>query len=428
MENTSRGVSVVLVDGSVPINDSSITLKLDGQAASVTKTRQGNTVTVDTGVLPGLHLAGEAHTAEITYADTGAHTNTQSWGFFNLENLILPASPVTGENFDAYPESSSPETTVPPGWVASNFTYVQTPGWDLTDITSDAFLNWVMITTSTVNDLEPEVLQNNPTQTINGQPVTDWMSGNLLFAASDGRADADPDGNVVGQIQFAVSSPFNLSTVTNPVITFSSGVRISGNQTECMAMEYSVDKGTNWLPIIYMQNSATLKYSLDGTYDAVATFNTLDTNHIPLWPTPGVGPDGGKFAGGILAPVSQALAPFIAERNDTITARRVEAVRLPQASKQSDVRIRVSHVGACGWEWGIDNIAFYDLPTSATPNVTVLSAVTLGGPYTPDASATPVGSNAFSVPIGDGPRFFRLDGAALITSVTQNGNNLILTY
>jgi hypothetical protein len=97
-------------------------------------------------------------------------------------------------------------------------------------------------------------------------------------------------------------------------------------------------------------------------------FNTLTTNQIPLWPTPGVGPLGGTFGAMIGAPISQALAPSIAYRNDTALGRKVEAIRLPQASKQSDVRLRMTHIGECGWEWGIDNIAFYDIapPGGAT--------------------------------------------------------------
>ena len=84
-------------------------------AESITKERAGNLVTVDTGVLPGFHAAGEAHTAVLTYKDsTGAFSRTNQWTFYNLENLILPASPVTGENFDSYPEATDPTTAAPP--------------------------------------------------------------------------------------------------------------------------------------------------------------------------------------------------------------------------------------------------------------------------------------------------------------------------
>ena len=367
-ESTSRNVTVVLADGSTAVDTNSITLTIDGTPATITKQRLGTEVTVDTGVLPGFHAAGESHTAVLTYKDVPGTSHTQQWTFYNLENLILPANPVTGENFDSYPEASSAATTVPPGWVATNATYVETPGWDLTDIKSDAFLDWVLISTNTVFPLEDEVLINNTAQTVNGQPVTNWMSGNLIFVASDGRASRTPEGALAPQAQFVVSAPFNLSTVTNPVLTFSSGARLSIGNPDQMTMEYSVDGGLSWLPVIYMRSSSTITLLPDGSYDALAMFNTVNTNVVPLFPDPLVGPRGGKWGDMLAAPISQALAPYIANRNDGIAARRVEAIRLPQASKKSDVRLRLTHLSHCGWEWGVDNIAFYDIAPLVTTN------------------------------------------------------------
>lgn len=390
VEGSSPSVTVVLADGSNPVADNSVTLSVDGQPATLTRTRQGNTLTVDTGVLPGLHLAGEAHTGLLTYSDsTGTNTYSTQWTFYNLENLILPATPVTGENFDAYPEATSAATTVPPGWVAWNYTYRETEGWDLTTVNSDAYLDFVMISTTTVQGIAGETLQNNQAQTINGIPLTNpdnWMSNNLLHVASDGRARniPDPDGgpNIsVGQINFVITAPFNLSTVANPVVTFSSGARLSGNK-EQMTMEYSIDRGTNWLPVIYMRNSSTIRIRSDGAYDAVLMCTEMDTNAIARWPTPGVGPNGGNFGDMIAAPISQGLAPYFVNRNDSVAARKVEAIRIPNASRQSDVRLRLTHAGSCGWDWGVDNIAFYDIapPTVAAPNVT--SAVVSAGSIT----------------------------------------------
>ncbi len=385
----TKSVSVVLQDGTSAVDTNSIKLYIDGNLTTTTVGRVGNAVSVNSVALAGLRTAGESHTAVLTFKDVpGTYASTNQWAFANIENLILPASPVTGENFDSYPEATSAATTVPPGWTASNFTYLETPGWDITDRTSDAYLNWVLITTNTVAGQEPEVLQNDQTQTINGIPLTNgWMSGNLIFVASDGRLRniANPNPELppasqtisVGQIQIVVSAPFNLSTVTNPVLTFSSGVRISGNG-EQMSAEYSINGGTSWLPVIYMRNSESLRYLPNGSYDAVKMFTESDTNRLPQYPTPGVGPLGGNFGSIIAAPISQALAPYIVNRNDEVAARRVEAIRLPQASKQGNVRLRLTHFGSCGWEWGIDNIAFYDIaPSSPLPVIT--STTVTGG-------------------------------------------------
>src|SRR5207247_2299797 len=136
--------------------------------------------------------------------------------------------PVTGENFDSYPEAPDAAHAAPPGWTLTNYSWLETGAsgfggnggevWDLTAQHNDPYLNWCMITTDTVLPLEKEVLDNNQAQTINGQPVTgtSWMSNNCLFAASDSRARYASAGGVdlrtsnVGtnvyapQIQFAV--------------------------------------------------------------------------------------------------------------------------------------------------------------------------------------------------------------------------------
>ncbi|MBI3850807.1 MAG: hypothetical protein HY298_11115 [Verrucomicrobia bacterium] len=398
IEAVQNKVTVVLADGTTAVNTNSITLEIDGSPAALTITRAGSTVTAASGVPSGLFVAGEGHTAVLKYNDGGTYSRTQGWAFVNFENLVLPVSPVTGENFDSYPEATSPATTVPPGWTATNYTWLeQTPPagfgvWDLTDVANDPFVNWVMITTNTVFPLEDEVMLNNTAQTINGIPLTNvdnWMSNNLLFAASDGRARnaTDPIGGTnvsVPQIQIAVSAPFNLSTVTNPVLTFSSGLRMSGNGEED-ALEYSVDNGATWLPALLCFNNNRTFLNADGSYDAVKILTNVwtDVAKFPVVQDPTTrdwissGPLGQKFGDVLLTPISAALAPYIAERNDSVAARKVEAIRLPAASKKSQVRLRFNHYGSCGWEWGVDNIAFYDIaPTTPAP---VISSVAASG-------------------------------------------------
>jgi len=399
VEKSSRSVSVVLADGDNPVNDNSVTLQIDGKSMPFTKTRQQNLLTVDTGVLGGLHLSGESHTAVLTFQDTGTYSRTQQWTFYNLENLILPASPVTGENFDSYPEATDPTTAAPPGWTLTNYSWLETGAsgfganggavWDLTAQANDPFLNWCMIDTNTAATLESEILDNYQAQTINGIPLTNgWMSGNCLFAASDSRArrcsvgGTDLPNDYAPQIQIAVSAPFNLATVTNPVLTFSSGVRISGNGEED-ALEYSVDNGANWLPAIFMFNANRLFYQSDGSYDAVKILTNVwpDVAKFPVVQDPttrdfiSAGPRGQKFGDVLATPISAALAPFIANRNDTALSRKVEAIRLPAASKKSQVRLRFTHYGSCGWEWAVDNIAFYDIaPTvAAQPRISSIA-------------------------------------------------------
>jgi len=130
-----------------------------------------------------------------------------------------------------------------------------------------------------------------------------------------------------------------------------------------------------------MFNSDRLFLLPDGSYDAlqiltnvwadVAKFPVVqDTNRAFV----SSGPLGQKFGDVLLTPISAALSPFIVNRNDTVLARKVEAIRLPAASKKSQVRLRFTHYGSCGWEWAVDNIAFYDIAlTSPAPVITSIT-------------------------------------------------------
>jgi hypothetical protein len=292
--------------------------------------------------------------------------------------------------------------------------------------------------------LESEILQNNVNQTINGVPVTgdSWMSSNCLFAASDSRArhcvdstGANMPNQYAPQIQIAISAPFNLSTVTNPVLTWSSGVRISGNH-EQNALEYSVDNGTNWLPGIIMQNAATLFFNPDGTYDAVKMLTNVwaDVAQFPVVQDPvtryfvSAGPLGQKFGDVLAVPITAALSPYIANRNDGAPARKVEAIRLPEASRKQAVRLRFSHYGSCGWEWAIDNIAFYDIaPSSSSSGAPVITSINVAGgvvtvkwsnggtlessPSLKNAVWTPTGntSGTFSEAVSGEVKFYRVN-------------------
>ena len=452
VEVSARNVTLVLADGANPVDINSVTLQIDGKAVTPTKTRQGNYVVVDSGVFDGLHLSGEANTGVLSFKDsTGAYSRTQQWTFYNLQSLVLPATPVAGENFDAYPEAPDAAHAAPPGWVLSNYSWLETGAsgfganggvvWDLTAQANDPYLNWCMVSTDTGSALEAEILQNDTSQTINGIPVTDtrWMSNNCLFAASDSRARRVSIGGVnqpndyAPQIQFAVSAPFNLSTVTNPVLTFSSGVRISGNGEED-ALEYSVDGGTTWLPGMFMFNANRLFLNPDGTYDAMKIFTNVwtDVARFPVVQDPttrdfiSAGPLGQKFGDVLKVPITPALSPYIVNRNDTALSRKVEGIRLPEASKKSDVRLRFTHYGSCGWEWAVDNIAFYDVPPAtgaAQPHIDSVASssgqITIqwsnGGTLewtaslvNPSWTTTGNSSGSFSEALSSGNKFYRV--------------------
>ena len=249
MEVPGTNVTLVIADGTNPVDTNSVTLTVDGRSVTPVKQRMGNFLSIsDNGAgLPGFQLPSDVHTATVTYKDsTGVYSRTQQWSFNNIQALVLPTNPVVQENFDSYPEATSVTNTVPPGWTAWNYTAENTAGWDLTMKASDSFKNWIIISTTTMMGVESSSENNDPNQTINGQPVSTIASGNVLWATSDGRNGV--------QAQFCTSAPFNLSTVNNPVMTYSSLMRMSNNgNAQADGIEYSIDGGNTWLPgVIYV--------------------------------------------------------------------------------------------------------------------------------------------------------------------------------
>jgi hypothetical protein len=213
-----------------------------------------------------------------------------------------------------------------------------------------------------LSGLKSAIFQVAPNQTLNGQPVTvDTLStGNLLYAESDVRG-----GN---QAQFIITKPFDLSKITNAVMTFAS--LYEQNQDSLGAVEYSTDGGTNWLPVVYyldyIDAGGDIRLNADGTVDAVTTFKAANTD-TAAWTDNGVA-KGGNYGDGIAAPITQALGIYIAPRanDDAVTDKRLELYRLLTAGGHSDVRLRFAQLGTGSWYFGVDNLAFYEGPAPLT--------------------------------------------------------------
>jgi hypothetical protein len=378
INQTSRTLSLVIADGSTAVDDNSIALTVNGKPVTVTKDRQGSSVTV-TYAPTTLQVPDQKQTAEITFKNAGgSYTRTQDFTFRNLKNLVLPA-PLVTENFDSYDEGA-----VPTGWNAINFTTTITDHdfEDLDDLNSDTYKGWIVVSRDRLSGLKSRIFNVAPGQTLNGADVTvdDLSQGNLLYAESDTR-----DGD---QVQFITSKPFNLSSITNVVMTFSS--LYEQNQDNIGAVEYSVDGGTSWLPVVYFLDIADsggdIKLNPDGTVDAVATLTSPNAD-TAAWVDNGV-QKGDKYGDGILAPITQALGDYIAPRinDDPVIDKRIEVFRLPQASKKADVRLRFSQLGTGSWYFGVDNIAFYEDPAPITTGgggtATLTIATATGGQLT----------------------------------------------
>ncbi len=416
LHDASRSVTIVLSDGSVALDDNSVALKLDGNVVTPTKVRSGSTLTL-TYTPSGVQFPGDRHLAELSFSSVGGtYSTTQRWSFYNLLNIVLP-TPVLTEDFSSYAEG-----TVPTGWTEWNFTdcsgaYCTTPGLNLDDLNSDTYKGWVVVDRTRLEGLKSRIFQVAPGQTNNGVEVTvDTLStGNLIYAESDSRGD--------NQVQFIKTKPYDLSAVANPAISF--GSLYEQNQDNCDSLEYSVDGGNTWLPVLIyvdeLDGGGDIKFNADSTVDAIATL-TGPNPDTAVWVDNGVS-KGGIYGDALGEPVTTALGQFVLPRdNDNpVVDKRLEIYRLPAASHKSDVRLRFAQIGTGSWYWGVDNLAFYDVPASVPSKLTAVSgpgsitlswsgngtlqvAPTINGPW----SVAPSQADPQIVPTSGSSSFWRL--------------------
>ncbi len=406
----SRVLVAVLADGAAKVDESTVTLSIDGSSITPTVTREGDTIRI--AYTPeNLQVPSELHTAKVEYKVVGgATTLSQEWQYRNLKNIILP-QPFILETFDDVENGKVPEN-----WVELNFTDTVKAGEDLTNPNSDSYKGWVVISRDILSaTFGARRLKVAPNQFVNGELVTTLVDGSTLYAESDNR-----DGS---QVQFLTSKPYDLSTVNNVVLSFNS--IYEQNQDSIGSVEYSVDGGKSWLPVVYYLDPPDIKYTTTGEVDAVRTLldSNLDTG---TWVDPVSGEHkGGYYGAFIAAPITQELASAIEPRinDDQVEGKRVEVFRLPAANNKPDVRIRFAQGGTGSWYFGVDNLGFYDAPNDQTqrPKLTVASSAggitiswvgnglleestSVNGPFTTSASQ----SNPQAVTATGAQKFYRI--------------------
>src|SRR5437773_5643308 len=151
------------------------------------------------------------------------------------------------------------------------------------------------------------------------------MVGKFMFAESDERS-----GN---QVQVIFTSNYDLTGKSNLWVSYHSSY--VQNQDAIASLEYSIDGGTNWLPVVYMLQccidgqdaEADFQLLADGNVDGVATLQTfVDTGAA-------YGLNYGAFIG---APITEESGHYISARtnDDTFESHRVEFYPLPLADNQ----------------------------------------------------------------------------------------------
>jgi hypothetical protein len=367
---------------------STIQLRLNGNPVSPAPgISQADDLTTVSYLSPAVLPSASTNRYTLTYADNGApaksYTNEVQFIVAAYVDLQLPP-PIVFEDFD-----STPEGSLPAGWTAvsldtlRNQSVVSEPALNFGNLDSDAYTNWTTVDVSrftgtfdTYSQLysgltQPagyaedyqRVLSVNPSNVVNGVFLRNLASGRMAFANSGYRNDD------LGQVMYLFSPDFNLTGKTDVHLAFHS--IWEQNQDSLATVEYSIDSGTNWLPVVYMLVTSDVYTNLDGSIDAATTFSTIHPagfEGVATYYNPETGIEGGYYGAFIGVDSSQwsTLGDFISRRADDnpVASKRVELFRLPQADNQPKVRLRFAHAGTDSWYFGIDDVGFYSLATA----------------------------------------------------------------
>src|SRR5262249_2915883 len=162
-----------------------------------------------------------------------------------------------------------------------------------------------------------------PPIVLNGQLLSGLADGNLIVAESDQRGSS--------QVQVLFTSDYDLSAHSNVFLSFN---HINEqNQDNICSVEYSIDQGATWFPLLYMLDDGTTDgdgsdvVTSGGKIDVVATFGTArgDQAH------------GLAYSNYIGAAVSTNLIPYIrgCRNDDPVQQKRIELFRLAAADHQA---------------------------------------------------------------------------------------------
>jgi len=395
-------VRVNLLDGTTAVNTNSIQFSFDGVAVtpSIQKTGAVTTVQYDPpGALPPL----SAHTYRIVFSNNGlppaTQTNVFSFTNANYYNIVLPA-PIYLETFEEVAEGG-----LPAGWSQTNHTVALDPNVDFGDLNSAAYATWTVVDSTRFNspllsynshdptDDYRRVLSINEKNVVNGAVVEHLAQGKIAFGDSGYR-----DGG--SQIMYLFTGDYNLSGRQNVYLSFHS--LWEQNQDSVGAVEYSIDEGATWLPLVYYLDGPDVLRDAEGNIDAVATFGTVRTSggqgqatYVDPVTSETVGGNYGAFIGVDSNRWGQ-LGPYISASLDDnpIESKRVEVFRMAAADNQPKVRLRFAHAGTDSWYFGLDEVGLYSLSVVTAPTVVLTPSSqvgAVGNSVTVQAAATGIG-------------------------------------
>jgi hypothetical protein len=372
----------------VTVTPSTVKLYFDNTLTSAVATHDANG-TMITFDPPGLLDVLSQHTIALVYTDSASNVSSNSYKFTvaNFGNLQLPP-PIVFEDFESVDEAS-----LPAGWSVQNFTGNATGELDLDNPNSDSYLDWVVITDARVLSIgaagrwDGNLRLGHPDAFVNGVAISGIVSNKFIYAESDQRGGS--------QVQYLFTKDYNMTGKDHLYVSYYS--MYEQNQDNIGSVEYSIDGGTTWLPIVYMIDQADIKYQADGvTIDGYETLNAEQTDTASLT-DPNTGEEIGKKYGafiGVSSNLWSTLSPYISGRvnDDGMESKRVELFPIPQADNQATVRFRFAQAGTASWYFGFDNFGIYSINVVQTPpTITIASgnmAINAGQPIALSVTAT----------------------------------------
>ena len=380
-------VTARIQDQDTKVNTNSLLLLVDGVSVPFTLDQVAATNTL-TYTQPFMAAPLSVHTNILIFADNGTPTPSRSTNvsFYTVvlwSNVYLPP-PIYLETFDEVVPSTNPPANYPTdiagncpaGWTVTNCTSL-VGFWDpITQVTSDLYANFAIVPVEIIRTFNfgTRIDMVGSPLVVNGALVTTSLaSSNVVFAASDGRANG-PQYDRMFTCDYDLTGKSNIWVGYNNILTTERGMFSS--------LEYSINQGASWLPVAYyICSNAQCVVITDGVFDPVATITNT------YWPTPRIQPDNcsadpenccyAKFIG-VDSSWWASLGPYIhlGGRGDNSSYHRVEKYRLPQADGQAAVRFRFAFSGRDYWDWGFDNFGIYSIPSPPDLQLSVVPSGT----------------------------------------------------
>ncbi|HJO09381.1 MAG TPA: hypothetical protein QGH16_05990, partial [Verrucomicrobiota bacterium] len=228
-------------DGATTLNPESVKLTLDNKEVKAEIAVGDEGVNTVSFAGEGMFESGSTHRFRLEFSDNGNPASTETlvveFDVANYQQLEMP-DPLYFENFDGIEEFELPED-----WEVVNLSQEINTELEPDDFTSAYYEGWVNVSLSRWKNSPywgEKSTRPAPPVFVNGARQT--LEGNALVADSASR-----DGHF---ITFLYTVDYDLSKHKDVHLGLYS--HYTQNQDSFGSIEYSLDQGETWLPVVYM--------------------------------------------------------------------------------------------------------------------------------------------------------------------------------